>query len=653
MKAVALFYQNPAGFIAAVLLLVFSVIGFIFNTETGFVFLGTFLLVLLIDVLYAALSLKATRKYVVQVNKSLAGKKTSAVDTFPLPCVICDSHGNFVWYNSNFSENIIANVSKTLRITDFIPDYKYSKYSEESFTCAEFGSKKYSVFITKIKSVSNPMLCFYFFDDTYYKETEDEYKLSRPFVMHILVDNIEQLSRQLSDSKFALVTSGIESRIEKWLKSENVITKITGSGSFLVIGEKRCLDKLCEDKFSVLTEIRNYKQGTTSVNATLSIGVGTGENFKDCEIWARKALDMSLGRGGDQAAVYTENGYTYFGGVSNRANDNSKVSPRQTAANVATLIKKYDKVLIVGHKYSDYDAIGSAMGLQFFSEANGIPAFVVCDDATTLAGALTSFARSEGFEEFVGIEKAVELCDDKTLLFVVDSHRKALLECPELYDNAGAKIVIDHHRRADDYIDNSDLFYHSPSSSSACEMVAELIEYSTMQEKVPSVISTALLSGIVLDTKDYVLRTSQRTFSAAAFLRENNADTIAVKKLFATNSEMITLKNEIINSAVTFGDCIISKTDRLDSNLRVVTAKAADEMLNISGVKASFVLSYIGKNYVQISARSLGEENVQLIMELLGGGGHSTMAATQLKDTDLDGAYHKLICAIEKYFSSK
>lgn len=653
MKAVALFYQNPAGFIAAVLLLVFSIVGFVFNAETGFVFLGAFFLILLIDVLYAALSLKATRKYVVQVNKSLAGKKVSAVDTFPLPCVICDSHGNFVWYNSNFSENIIANVSKTLRITDFISDYKYSKYCEESFACAEFDNKKYSVFITKIKSVSNPMLCFYFFDDTYYKETEDEYKLSRPFVMHILVDNIEQLSRQLSDSKFALVTSGIESRIEKWLKNENVITKITGSGSFLVIGEKRCLDKLCEDKFSVLTEIRNYKQGTTAVNATLSIGVGTGENFKDCEIWARKALDMSLGRGGDQAAVYTENGYMYYGGVSNRANDNSRVSPRQTSANIATLIKKFDKVLIVGHKYSDYDAIGSAMGLQFFSEANGIPAFVVCDDEKTLAGALTTFARSEGFEEFVGVEKAVEVCDDKTLLFVVDSHRKALLECPELYDKAGAKIVIDHHRRADDYIDNSDLFYHSPSSSSACEMVAELIEYSTMQEKVPSIISTALLSGIVLDTKDYVLRTSQRTFSAAAFLRENNADTIAVKKLFATNSEMIALKNEIISSAVTFGDCIISKTDRLDKNLRVITAKAADEMLNISGVKASFVLSYIGKDYVQISARSLGEENVQLIMELLGGGGHSTMAATQLKDTDLDGAYHKLICAIEKYFSSK
>ena len=653
MKAVALFYQNPAGFFAAVLLLAFSILGFIFNTETGFVFLGAFLLILLIDILYAALSLKATRKYVVQVNKSLAGKKVSAVDTFPLPCVICDTHGNFVWYNSSFSENIIANGNKTLRINDFIADYKYSKYSEESFASAEYDNKKYSVFITKIKSVSNPMLCFYFFDDTYYKETEDEYKLSRPFVMHILVDNIEQLSRQLSDSKFALVTSGIEAKIEKWLKNANVITKITGNGNFLVIGEKRCLDRLCEDKFSILNEIRNYKQGATAVNATLSIGVGTGENFKDCEVWARKSLDMSLGRGGDQAAVFCNGAYSYFGGVSNRVNDNSRVSPRQTAANISNIIKKYDKVLIVGHKYSDYDAIGSAMGLQFFSEANGIPAYVVCDEATTLSGALTSFARSEGFEEFVSIEKAVEICDDKTLLFVVDAHRKVLLECPELYDNAGGKVIIDHHRKADDYIDKYDLFYHSPSSSSSCEMVAELIEYSTMQDKVPSVISTALLSGIVLDTKDYVLRTSQRTFSAAAFLRENNADTIAVKKLFATNSEMITLKNEIISSAVTLGDCIISKTEKNDKNLRVITAKAADEMLNISGVKASFVLSYIGKDHVQISARSLGEENVQLIMEHLGGGGHSTMAAAQIKDIDLDGAYQKLIGAIEKYYSSK
>ncbi len=653
MKVLALFYQNPAGFFAAILLLIFSVIGFIFDTEMGFVFLAAFLLILVIDILYAALSLKATRKYVSQVNKSLSGKKVSAVDSFPLPCVICDSHGNLVWYNNLFQENIVKNGNRTITIRDFIPDFKYTKYSDISFSPAEFDDRKYTAFITKIKSVSNPMLCFYFFDDTYYKETEDEYKLSRPFVMHIIVDNIEQLSRQLTDSKFALVTSGIEAKIEKWLKNEDVIIKITGNGNFLVVGEKRCLDKLCSDKFSILNDVRNYKQGTTTVNATLSIGVGTGENLKDCETWARKALDMSLGRGGDQVAVYDDNGYTYFGGVSNRTNDNSRVSPRQTAANISTLIKKYDKALIVGHKFSDYDAIGSAMGLQFFCEANGVPAYVVCDEATTLAKSLVELARNEGFEEFTDVNKSIEICDDKTILFVVDAHRKSLLECPELYDKAGGKIIVDHHRKADDYIDDSDLFYHSPSASSSCEMVAELIEYSTLQEKVPSIISTSLLSGIVLDTKDFVLRTSQRTFSAAAFLRENNADTILVKKLFATSSDMVSLKNEIISSAVTLGDCVISKTESKNPDLRIITAKAVDEMLNISGVKASFVLSYIGENFVQISARSLGEENVQLIMENLGGGGHSTMAAAQLKDVNLDGAYKKLLSAIEKYYSSK
>lgn len=652
MKILALFYQNPAGYLTSLLLLVFSAVGFAINNNTAMIFLVAFVFVLLANILYSVLSFKATRKYIKEVNKSLSQEKISNVDSFPLPCAMCDKKGNIVWYNKEFSENILID-NQRVSICDFFADYNFYNFCELKSANAEFNGRMFTAFISRIKSKTSPMLCFYFFDDTYMKETATEYNLSRPFVMSIFVDNIDQLLRQLTDSKFAQVSSGIESKIEEWLKDEKLILKKTGNGNFFVIGEKRNLDRLSANKFSVLKDVREYKHNNTPVNATLSIGVGTGSDLSECETRAKKALEMSLGRGGDQAAVFTENGYVYFGGMSNLSNDNSRVSPRQTAANISTLIKKYKKVIVVGHKFSDYDAVGSAMGIYFFAKANGLQAYVCVDENTTLAKPLIDYSIKYGFDGFISLSEAIEKCDNDTVLFVVDTHRLFLMEEPALYDMAKAKVVIDHHRRSDDFINDADIFYHHPSPSSTCEMVAELIEYSTIQDSLLPVVSTALLSGIVLDTKDFVLRTSRRTFEAAAFLRENKADTVAVKKLFSVSSEMINLKNEILSNADVYKDCMISFTDSRRNDIRIVTAKAADEMLNIENVKASFVLSYINDDTVQISARSLGEENVQLIMENLSGGGHSTMAAAQLKNVDIETAKNLLLKAIDNYYLAK
>ncbi len=652
MKFLALFYQNPAGYLTSLLLFVFSVVSFAINNNTALIFLIAFLFVLLTNIVYALLRFKATRKYIKEVNKSLSQDKISNVDSFPLPCVMCDKKGNIVWFNKEFSESVLTDNQK-VSICDFFDDYNFYDYSELKTANAEFNGRMFTAFITRIKSKTNPMLCFYFFDDTYMKETAVEYELSRPFVMSIFVDNIDQLLRQHTDSRFAQISSGIEGKIEGWLKNEKLIFKKTGNGNFVVIGEKRNLDRLCADKFSILKDVREYKYDNNLVNATLSIGVGTGKDLSECEARAKKALEMSLGRGGDQAAVYTENGYVYYGGVSNLFNDSSRVSPRQTSANMSTLIKKHKKVIVVGHKFSDYDAVGSAMGIHFFAEANGLKAYVAVDSETTLAKPLIELSQKNGFDGFLSLKEAVELCDNDTVLFVVDTHRRLLMDEPSLYEKAKTKIVIDHHRRSEDFINDADIFYHHPSPSSTCEMVSELIEYSIIQQTLPSVVATALLSGIVLDTKDYVLRTSRRTFEAAAFLKENKADTVAVKKLFSISSDNINLKNEILSNAEFYGNCMISFSDKQSPDLRIVTAKAADEMLNIENVKASFVLSGIGDDVVQISARSLGEENVQLIMENLGGGGHSTMAAAQIKNADINIAKNMLLKAIDNYYLTK
>ena len=654
MKFKTFFYQNPIGFISAVVLLIVAVIYCFFNLSVAIAFFVAFGIVVLADVIYTVFSFSTTKKYISQVNNSLFTDSNAVEFTLPLPAVMCDKYGNITWYNKQFELDILESYEiKKLTMNDFFEDFSLSRLSEERVSDASFADRKFTAFSMPIKNSTKSSMCFYLFDDTYFKEIVEEYHFSRPFVMLVLVDNIEQLSRGFTDSKFALISSGIESRVEEWLKDEAVILKKIGNGNFLVIGEKRNLDNLSQNKFSVLNEVRNYSFNDTPVNATLSIGVGTGATFSECENKARKALDMSLGRGGDQAAIYTEDGYIYFGGVANRSNDNSRVSPRQTAANISTLLKNYDKALIVGHKYSDYDAIGAAMGMQFFASSVGLKANVVVDLKTTLSEDLVVRSKEMGFNSFISPSKALDICDDDTIVIVVDTHRKLLLDSPDLYDLAGTTIVIDHHRRSDDYMEDSEIFYSSPSASSTCEMVTELIEYSSIQDNLPDVIATALLSGIVLDTKEFVLRTSQRTFEAAGFLRELGADTVIVKKLFSLDSEMVSLKNEIINNSRIYDDFMIGCTTSDHKNIRVITSSAADDMLKIENIKASFVISKIGVGKFQISARSYGEENVQLIMEHLGGGGHNTMAAAQVKCTGVDQATDLLIEAIDKYNSNK
>lgn len=650
MKFKAIFRQNPVGFITVALLLISTLISSYFDFKIAIGFGLVFIFVLITQLIYTIFAFKNTKKYVKHLSETLFPDIKGNNSDFPLAAVVCDKSGNIIWYNKQFCDDIIEGYEiKSLTMNDFFEDFSFSKISEEKVSDAHFSDKKFTAFSV----VENNLMCVYLFDDTYLKSISQEYYFSRPFVMLMLVDNIEELSRSLTDSKFAMVSGGIESLIEQWLKTESVIFKKIANGNFLVIGEKRNLDNLCENKFSVLNKVRNYTYADTPVNATLSIGVGSGTSFSECETKARKALDMSLGRGGDQAAVHTDEGYIYFGGVSNRANDSSRVSPRRTAANISTLIKQYDKVFIMGHKYSDYDAVGAAMGMQFFCEANGVNAQVVIDNKTTLASPLVTLANNNGYKHFISVNKALDSCDDDTLVIVVDTHRQALLDEPDLYVLAGAVIVIDHHRRSEDYIEDAEIIYTSPSSSSSCEMVTELIQYSTILDSIPSVVSTGLLSGIVLDTKDYVLRTSQRTFEAAGFLRDNDADTVAVKKLFSIDSEMSELKNQIVSNGEIHDGFMISTTSADSKNLRIITSSAADDMLSIDGVRASFVLSKLSVGKVQISARSLGEENVQLIMEILGGGGHNTMAAAQVKSSTLENAKIMLLNAIEQYKSNK
>ena len=653
MKFKSLLYQNPIGFLSALVLLIVGV-GFIFIDKHGAItaFLG-FAVILVLSILYSTYSIVSTKKLVKQINKSLRGDVKN-VDSFPLPVVVCNSYGGIVWYNKLFLSDILeGKASNDFKITDFFKDFSFEGFSNEESVCTQYNDRYYTVFTTKVHDKNNALIAMYFLDDTYFKTTEREYLLTRPYVMHILVDNIDTLYRKYSDSKFAVITSGIESILENWLEKYNVVFKKTTSGRFLVIGEKRSLDELCKEKFLVLNEVRDYKYENIDIGATLSIGVGTGEDILECENQAKRSLELALGRGGDQCAVFMNDDYTFFGGMANLDNNSSKVSPRQTSANILNEIKRHNKVVVMGHRFSDNDSIGAAVGIEYFCRVNGVNARIVVDEKKSLAKPLISYLENSGYDKFIDHDEGKRFCDSKTLVIVVDTHVNSLLESESVYNDGGSKIIIDHHRRVADCIDDADIFYHLPLSSSACEMVSELLEYSTTQVNLPPEIATALLAGIVLDTKDYVLKTSGRTFEAAAYLKQNGANTVEVKKLFSVNVEQVNGENEIIKNAVNYRDCMISIADKKIENLRVITAKAADDMLNISGVKASFVISEIKDGLVNISARSLGEENVQLIAEKLGGGGHSTMAACQIEDVSLKEALEKLKGAIDEYYNDK
>ncbi len=654
MKVKALFYQNVAGFSAAVITLVMAVVSFFIERNIGYALGVAFIVILLIDIIYSIVSVKSIIKCVSAVNKTLINGEGDGVDSFPLPAVICDKTGNIVWYNNQFFEDIVDSYDiKRLTINDFFDDFSFDEYSDKRICNSSFAENEYTAFVTSVKNDMNPMLCFYFFDDTAYKSIQREFMESRPFVMMMLVDNIEQLSRFLTDSRFASVLGNIEAIIENWLKDESVVLKRVGNGNYLVFGEKRNLDALIADRFSVLNKVRELKFDERMLEATLSVGVGTGESVQECESRAKKSLEMALSRGGDQAAVYNEDGYIYFGGVTNKTNESSRVSPRQTSANISNLIKKHKRAIILGHKYSDYDAIGAAMGMCFYAKCLGLEANVVVDGRTTLASPLVAYAVENGFDCFITPSKAADLTDDDTVVIVVDTQRKMLLDSSDVYDLAGSMVVIDHHRRSDDYLSDADILYSSPTSSSACELVAELIQYSSIQDVLPMHIATALLAGIVLDTKDFVLRTSQRTFEAAGFLKDYGADTIKVRRLFSINPEMATVKNEIIANSKMHSGFIVGSTSSDSKNIRIITSNAADDMLNIDGVRASFVVYKHGVGKYQVSARSLGDENVQVIMEYLGGGGHSTMAAAQIKASSMDNACEKVVIAINEYLNHK
>ncbi len=487
-------------------------------------------------------------------------------------------------------------------------------------------------------------------DDTYYKAINREYVEKHPVVALAHFDNREELARDSSGSEDARIASEVEQVLTEWAQSMGGFLRRLSGGRFLILTDEIHIRQAMEKRFEVLDKIREIKAGERR-SATVSIGVARGaESLQEAEQWARKALEMALGRGGDQVAVKQKNDtYEFFGGLSKGVEKRDKVRTRVIAATLSDHIKESENVLIMGHRFSDLDSMGAAVGLwSVITKALHKPAFVVVDRQQTLAGQIVERidANSGDRVVFLSPMDAMEQLSPRTLLIVVDTHSPDFVESRELLNHVSRVVVIDHHRLMVKRIDNAIVFYHEPYASSASEMVAELVQYigdSTLTQHE----AEALLAGIMLDTKSFVLKTGVRTFEAAAYLRRRGADTVEVKRMFADSIDSYKAKYKIVSGAEIQQNCAIACADKEFPDIRVVSSQAADELLSIRGVNASFVMFPTG-NVMNISARSLGDINVQLVMEALGGGGHLTMAAAQLPNLTIEQARTKLVAAIKE-----
>ncbi len=587
------------------------------------------------------------RRYLTELTTTFDREDRESLQNVPMPVVLVSHNDELLWYNDLFRTEILygtdAYGESLSRVFDGL---SLGKLAGRFLPKVSSQNKTFSLFSEKISWDNETAYLLYCTDITELNNISKEYFASRPVVLSLFVDNGEEVLQNSRESDRARLISQVEAVLEDWIGKYSGVLKKCGTYRYVALIEQRDLQQIQTLRFTVLDTVRALPTETESV--TLSIGVGMGKNFSQAEEQSRQALDMALGRGGDQAAVKTKHGFDFYGGVSKSVEKRTKVRPRVIASALQEIIQNSNNVLLMGHRYSDLDCLGSAAALAHVCRSMGKSAHVVYDPDTTLAKALINRYSSQGKDDvFAKFEDVVSLINDNTLLIITDIHQPSRLDYPELYHKAKQVVVIDHHRKMVEHIDNALLFYHEPYASSAAEMTAEVVQYMT-DVKLSRLAAEALLAGIMLDTRHFVMKSGVRTFEAAAYLRKSGADTVAVKRMFSEDMSMYQTKAEIMATAQLFDNMAIACVDIEAPCLRIAAAQAADELLSVRNVDASFVM-FSENGGVNISARSFGTVNVQLIMEALGGGGHQTMAGAFIKDVTLDDAKDRLYQAITAY----
>ncbi len=602
--------------------------------------------------------------HIKELTLSVDNAAKSTLINSPFPLIIIETDGSVIWKSGKFVSTF-ANIDINNYLNDIVKEIKLKIENNETKQervinhYVQIGDKTYRIIGEYVKSKVNEkkkqseyMTILYFIDETEYINYVQKYNDEKICVGIIMIDNYEEIMQRLSVEERLQMVAKVEKEIFEWIKAyEGVVVK-SDRDTFACFIEKKYLEKMIENKFSILDEVKQVKKDVR-MQSTLSIGISTeGENNYDKYKSAHSAIDIALGRGGDQVVIRDAGKYQFFGGRTEELEKRTKVRARTVSNALEELIQESTDVIIIGHSNADIDAMGSSLGIYRLAKTLNKQAFIVYSKSSVSLDAFMEEVNklSEYKDIFIDRNTALNKVGENTLLIIVDTHKKNYIEVPEILEKTNKIVIIDHHRKSPDFIDNATLVFHEVYASSAAELVTELIEYSDKNIELTTIEVEALYAGIMVDTKNFTFKTGVRTFEAAAYLRKYGVDIIKVKKWFQSDLETYHKISEIIAKTEIVNDTIgISVYDKQDKDANLICAKAADELLTISDITASFVIGRMGEK-ICISGRSIGDINVQVILEKLGGGGHITLAGAQVEGMNIDEVRQELINRINEYF---
>ena len=589
-------------------------------------------------------------RYVSKLTNRIKDSSERGINKFPIGIVVIDEDKNIEWANNFIYKNIKVEEIKGLNILELVPELE-GLFSLETPVDNQFEifGKHYKVNYQKDSGY------IYFFDITESKVVMQRFRDTRPIILNLSLDNYEDVSNSLDDEVASRLDATIVITLTDWAKKNSIYLKRIDEDRFIGLLNVKDLKKIEKEKFQILDTIRNLKEDFDAP-ITLSIGVGMGTDFlPELGELAKSSLDLALGRGGDQVAMKDVDGtIRFYGGKTNPQEKRTRIKARVVSNALADIVNDSDKIIVMGHKRPDFDAVGACVGIYTFAKFLGKECYIILNDSDrdeTIRKVMFEIdSQDEQLSKvFVDSDEAWELMTPQTTLIVVDTSDASRVIDAAILSKANKKVIIDHHRRGEDIITNPLLTYIEPYASSASELIAELIEYQTKIEKISPIAATVMLGGIVVDTQNFSIRTGSRTFDAAAYLRSNGADPTKVKTILKEPFENFMNRVEIINNSIQkTPEIIMAKAPEDKYYTNVMLAQSADLLLTLKGIECSFAIGYLEEGKVGISARSLGKINVQLIMEELGGGGHLANAATQIEGINLDEALERLNDAIDK-----
>ncbi len=557
-------------------------------------------------------------------------------DDLDVPYAFVDRAGVFAWQNKSMKTLLRERKLNPKRFTELFPGIspeEMNRIGESEDFHAELEELRFRIRVTRTGEATDRIFAVYLYDETELRTLQEENDSMRLVAGLVYLDNYEEAMESMDEVRRSLLAAMIDRKIVRYFDGMNAIIRKLEKDKYFFVIERKHLQTLEEDHFDLLEQVKTISIGN-EMRVTLSVGIGDGgENYMQCYEFARQAIDLALGRGGDQAVVKNHENIQYYGGKSNSKEKTTRVKARVKAHAFRELIETKDRLLIMGHRLLDIDALGAAVGIwRIAMSMNKKAHIVVSNTNSSVAPMMNRFKGGEYPEDmFISEAQALEMLDDTAVVVVVDTNRPSIVEAPKLLEAAKTVVVLDHHRQASDSIKNAQLSYVETFASSACEMVSEIVQYISDNVRIRAVEADAMYAGIVIDTHNFQNQAGVRTFEAAAFLRRNGADVTRVRKLFREKIEDYRAKAEAIHNAEIYRESFaISEcpAEGLDSPT-IVGAQAANDLLDIVGIKASIVLTeYDGKIY--LSARSIDEVNVQVMMEKLGGGGHRTIAGAQL-----------------------